>query len=376
MKRKIAILTQPLHDNYGGLLQAYALSTILKKYGEVTIANRWGGHNTAFLRLASKIKQQLFSSKSKLKAKQKNVISENTLAFREKYITNLSQRLTTQKQMKQFAKQGFDTYVVGSDQCWRPRYSPCIDNYFLDFVPENKNITRISYAASFGTSEWEFNEQQTKTCKKLIQKFDAVSVRESTGIDLCDRYLHRKAVHLVDPTMLLDIKDYNLITKNEKQQQSEGNLKVYILDKTEEKHKIIDLVASKKGLKPFEVMPKKRLKQDGIDNTIENFVYPSPATWLQGYQDASFVIADSFHGTVFSILYNIPFIAIGNKKRGMARFESLLKMFGLEGRLLTDFTEENAKKIMNNEIDWAIVNETLKRERAKAFQFMDFQLNK
>src|SRR5690554_2339610 len=375
MKRKIAILTQPLHDNYGGLLQAYALSTVLKKYGEVTIANRWGGHNTALLRLASKIKQQFLSSKPKLSPQQKKVVSQNTLAFREKYIPNLSQRLTTQKQMKDFAEQGFDTFVVGSDQCWRPRYSPCIENYFLDFVSEKKNVKRISYAASFGTSDWEFNEQQTEKCKSLIQKFDAVSVREDSGVDLCDRFLDKKAVHLVDPTMLLDTKVYNLITKNEKQQQSEGDLKVYILDKTKEKQKIIDLIASKKGLKPFEVMPKKRIRQDEID-TIENFVYPSPAAWLQGYQDAKFVIADSFHGTVFSILYNIPFIAIGNKRRGMARFESLLKMFELENRLLTSFNEANAQKILDNEIDWSRVNNILEKERTRAFDFLNSQLNK
>lgn len=373
MKRKIAILTQPLHDNYGGLLQAYALSTVLKKYGDVTIANRWGGHNNALLKLASKIKQQLVGSKQKLSFQQKEVVSQHTLAFREKYIPNLSEKLSTQRQMGNFAKQGFDTYVVGSDQCWRPRYSPCIENYFLDFVPENKSITRVSYAASFGTSDWEFNEKQTEKCKKLIQKFKAVSVREDSGINLCDKYLNKNAVHLVDPTMLLEVEDYNAITKAEEQASSKGDLKVYILDKTDEKQKIIDLVASQKGLTPFEVMPVKRIRQDEIDK-IENFVYPSPAAWLQGYQDAKFVIADSFHGTVFSILYNIPFIAIGNKSRGMARFESLLKMFNIENRLLTDFTQEKAQEILNAEINWERVNKVLKNERAKALEFLNSNL--
>jgi exopolysaccharide biosynthesis predicted pyruvyltransferase EpsI len=374
MKRKIAILTQPLHDNYGGLLQAYALSTVLKKYGDVTIANRWYGHDSALFRLISKIKNQLFDPKPKLSIQQKKLISQHTFAFREKYIPNLSHRLTTQKQMKDFANQGFDTYVVGSDQCWRPRYSPCIENYFLDFVPEKKEITRISYAASFGTSDWEFNGKQSKTCKNLIQKFDAVSVREDSGVDLCSKFFDSEAIHLIDPTMLLNINDYNTITNKENQKRSNGDLKVYILDKTDEKKGIVDFIALKTGLSPFEVMPKKRIKTDKID-IIENFIYPSPIAWLQGYQDASFVIADSFHGTVFSILYNIPFIAVGNKGRGMARFESLLRMFGLENRLLTNFTKEDAQNILDNDIDWLRVNNILEKEKAKAFEFLNTYLN-
>lgn len=372
MKRKIAILTQPLHDNYGGLLQAYALSKTLSKYGDVTIANRWGGHNSCIKRFASKLKQSLINNPNIPTKSQKEIISKNTKLFQKKYIPNLSSKIITDNGMRKFSKMGFDTYVVGSDQCWRPRYSPKITNFFLDFVADKENITRISYAASFGTSEWEFNEQQTKYCRDLIQKFDAISVREHSGIDLCHAYLNKDAIHVLDPTMLLSVADYKKITIDEGIKQSKGNLKVYVLDKSEEKEGVVDFVSKNLELQAFEVLPKKRLKVELVTNkNVNDFIYPSPAIWLRGFQDAEFVITDSFHGTVFSILHNIPFIAIGNVRRGLSRFESLLQMFGLEDRLLLEYNNEKVNEILNNEIDWSKVNLKLESERTRAMNFLN-----
>src|SRR5690606_38396932 len=114
MKRKIAILTQPLHDNYGGLLQAYALSKTLSKYGDVTIANRWVGHNSCIKRFASKLKQSLINNPNIPTKSQKEIISKNTKLFQKKYIPNLSSKIITDNGMRKFSKMGFDTYVVGS----------------------------------------------------------------------------------------------------------------------------------------------------------------------------------------------------------------------------------------------------------------------
>ena len=90
----------------------------------------------------------------------------------------------------------------------------------------------------------------------------------------------------------------------------------------------------------------------------------------QRFQDAKFVITDSFHGTAFSILHNIPFIAIGNVARGMSRFQSLLKMFGLEDRLITDINSVNIDNFAEKEIDWKRVNDVLEKERVKAVGFL------
>ncbi|QQX75955.1 MULTISPECIES: polysaccharide pyruvyl transferase family protein [Aequorivita] len=375
MKRKIAILTQPLHDNYGGLLQAYALSKTLNQYGDVLIINRWGGHNSYIKKFASKIKHSLIRNPNIPTKSQKAIISQHTNAFREKYIPNISQRITTDKGMREHSKMGFNTYVVGSDQCWRPNYSPKITNFFLDFVRDKQNLTRISYAASFGTSEWEFNDEQTKICKDLIQKFEGVSVRESSGVQLCKNHLNSDAIHVLDPTMLLDIEEYKKLTESENVSKSMGNLKVYVLDKSVEKTKLIEYVTEKLNLKSFEVMPDKRMRNARVtSNNVNEFIYPSPLVWLKGFQDAEFVITDSFHGTVFSILHNLPFIAIGNERRGLSRFESLLQMFGLEDRLLIEYNIENANEILKRKIKWSEVNNKLEKERKKAKNFLNTYL--
>ncbi|GGW22050.1 hypothetical protein GCM10007383_01330 [Arenibacter certesii] len=375
---KIGVLTQPLHDNYGGLLQAYALKETLQSLGhEVVIINRRGKERSNFRKIASIIKNKIKGTepnpKTLLSKEDKKIISQNTLAFRNKYIPNLSRPFTSDKDMKNLNSMGFDAYVVGSDQSWRPIYSPSIQNYFLDFAKDEEKIKRLTYAVSFGVSHWEFTEADTKACATLAKKFDAISVREESGIHLVKNYLGAEAIHSLDPTMLLKTEHYLKITKAENVMNNDGDLKVYILDKTEEKQRLINSIESKLGLKQFEVMPNKRIQKDKVDK-IEDYVYPNPAKWIKGYEDAKFVIADSFHGTVFAILFNIPFIAIGNNHRGMARFESLLKMFGLQNRLIIDPQNIDVDEILKTDIDWIRVNEILKQEREKALRYLKMNL--
>ncbi len=135
---EIGILTQPLHDNYGGLLQAYGLKEILQDHGhDVVIINRRGRQNINVVRkIASMLKNRLLgrkvNPKVKLNKSQSDIISSETSYFRKKYIPNLSGLITDSRGMYELNSMGFDAYVVGSDQCWRPRYSPNIRNYFLD----------------------------------------------------------------------------------------------------------------------------------------------------------------------------------------------------------------------------------------------------
>lgn len=376
-KRKIAILTQPLHDNYGGLLQAYALSQKLHELGHESfiINRRRSGHSNFLRNLASKLKRKVLGSGRYIPtSEERAVISKYTLEFRNKYFSNLTEEILNNQKMLELNDQGYDTYIVGSDQCWRPRYSPNITNYFLDFAKDKGNLKRVSYAASFGTEEWEFTSEQTARCKELIQKFDAVSVREDSGVDLCIKHFDKEASHVLDPTMLWDRTFYDKMVNSEQIQDNKGNLKAYVLDKNEEKSYAIKYLEDKLNLKAFEVMPPKRLGKRSPQNLLD-YQFPSPLQWLKGYQDAKFVIADSFHGIVFSILYNVPFIAIGNERRGMARFTSLLKMFNLENRLLTNLANENIDAVLANEIDWVNVNTILENKRKKSINFLNHNLS-
>lgn len=374
---KIGVLTQPLHDNYGGLLQAYALKETLTSLGhDVIIINRQNPINSkarmAISVLRNKILGRPVSPKTLLTKKQKDIISYHTISFRKKFIPGLSHLITDNDGMHKLNNLKFNAYVVGSDQCWRPKYSPSIRNYFLDFAKGQKNIKRISYAASFGVSEWEFAQDDTRVCKELLQYFDAVSVREDSAVEMIKKFLGRNdAVHVVDPTMILPVEHYKHIAKQEKTTESEGTMKVYMLDKSEEKFHVVKQIEKATNLQMFEVLPKKRLGSEVVNSAnIHDFAYPNPAQWLRGYQDARFVITDSFHGTVFSILFNIPFLAIGNKHRGLARFQSLLNMFNLSDRLITDLSNFDSDTFIQKEIDWSKVNGVLDQERKKATDFL------
>lgn len=381
-KLKVAILTQPLHNNYGGLLQAYALKEVLKQRGhEVTVINRRTPTPSKLRLIAHKIKNSLTSRtpdrKLRLTEPQKKIISINTDSFINQYIPELSELITSNHGMKNLNNQNFDAYIVGSDQCWRPTYSPKIENFFLDFAERTKNIKRVSFAASFGTSDWEFSNKQTKTCKKLLKKFDAISVREKSAINLVQTYLNRSdAVHVLDPTMLLSKEQYNNIIKAQKTEKSPGSLNVYVLDKNPEKDAFISNIEKQLGLKQFEVMPKKRINIDKvIGSNINDFQYPHPASWLKAFEDAEFVITDSFHGTLFSILYNVPFITLGNKHRGMARFESLLETFNLSERLVSDIQSVDIDSLQKRNINWQDVNEIINSKRNASLRFLEKALD-
>jgi polysaccharide pyruvyl transferase WcaK-like protein len=266
-------------------------------------------------------------------------------------------------------KYNFDAYIVGSDQVWRPRYSPCITNYFLDFIENTNSYKKIAYAASFGVDNWEFTSKQTKQCSSLAKKFDAIFVREHNGIHLCSKFLGVNAVHVLDPTMLLDKDDYIQLVKSENEIESSGNLMIYILDSSEGKQKIIETVSKELSLIPFSILPNKRFTEES-QNEIDHCVIPSVTSWLRGFMDANFVITDSFHGCIFSIIFNKPFIAIGNKERGLTRFISLLNLFELEDRLII-LPEELSKEKLNKVINFERVNQILNTSQHTSFDFLN-----
>lgn len=373
---KIGILTQSLQANYGGLLQNYALQQILIRAGhEVETINWEGGSGLreTLYRIKIHVFHALFSKKYsllryKLTNKEKEFIQSNTNHFIKTYIKHTAVLNSFVGFVKQAEMRKYNAYVVGSDQCWRPAYNPFLSSMFLDFV-KNKTVKRIAYAASFGTDKWEFTPQQTSVCASLAKKFDLVTVREDSGVILCKEHFGVDAVHVLDPTMLLSKEDYIQLIEKENEPNSNGTLFNYILDPNATKSAFIQKVAKAKGLKTFQVLPKcqaeTRTKED-VKNHIDDCVFPSVTIWLRAFMDAEMTIVDSFHGMVFSIIFNKPFWVIGNASRGMSRFTSLLKMFHLEDRLLREDNLDNVN--FSRPIDWTMVNRILecKREFSKA----------
>lgn len=380
---KIGILTQPLHSNYGGLLQNYALQQTLVRAGHEVETIDWGG-GSGFRAMLYRMKVQVLHTllpnrypllKYMPNDKEKSIIQRNTHHFINTYINHTETIHSYEGFVSQAAKGKYDAYVVGSDQCWRLCYNAFLPSMFLDFV-QDKQVKRIAYAASFGTDKWEFTPQQTAVCVPLAKKFDMVSVREDSGVKLCKENLGVDAVHVLDPTMLLTKEEYIQLIEKEKEPKSNGTLFNYILDPDAKKSVFIQKVAKAKGLKAFQVLPKcqteTRTKED-VKNRIGDCVFPGVTTWLRAFMEADMTIVDSFHGMVFSIIFNKPFWAIGNVSRGMSRFTSLLKMFHLEDRLLDADNLDDVD--FSKPIDWTMVNGILEEKRRECKKLLLTNLN-
>lgn len=377
---KIGIITQPLAVNYGGLLQNYALQqTLLRLDHEVYTINRnnlpriFSAPYTA--RIKYYIKQQI-----------KWLLGRPAYPLRGEYLeiskychSFVYDNIITTKMFRNQAEllkivnsYDFDAYVVGSDQVWRPRYSENIYNDFLDFCQAEQGVKRIAYAASFGVSDWEFSAEQTRECKRLVQLFDAVSVREDSGITLCRDHLGVDALHVLDPTLLLDKADYIHLVEESQEPISSGELFCYILDESPAIASAIQALSAKLSLRPFEVRAPKTDYHHQRRVNISDYVVPSPTKWLRAFMDARMVFTDSFHGCVFSIIFNKPFWVIGNSERGNARFDSLLGLFGLESRRISLSDIDSID--LNTPIDWESVHARLAECRKVSMDFLSASL--
>ncbi len=376
---KTAILTQPLHNNYGGILQAWALQKVLKQLGYHAILIQFCKMQNyhSFEMMVLSIKRFIKNCIKIILGRkwytisnheQDTYIRQNTKYFIDKYITPITPLINSPSELRRYCDTSkFDAYIVGSDQVWRPIYSPKISNFFLDFT-KDKLVKRVAYAASFGTEQWEFSVTDTKKCAKLAQKFDAISVREDSGIKLCRKHLGVDAIQVLDPTLLLEKNFYEELVTNENEPQRPGNLFCYVLDKGEAKDNLIKTIANRIGMIPFTTMPAKSFSTDNYKKNKAECVYPTVTAWLRSFMDAEFVLTDSFHGCVFSIIFNKPFVALGNASRGQSRFTSLLNLFGLENRLCT--TEEDIMEAYQTPIDWDSVNQKKTEWKDISIQFL------
>lgn len=237
---KIAILTLPLHTNYGGILQCYALQTVLEWMGhdvQVLTRPQYGRSYYIIYPLAvckRLLKRVVLGKKVAIFKAPHQIIRQNTNKFMHRYIHQYTQR----KWIAQIASH-FDAIVVGSDQVWRPLYYQPIEEAFLSFLGD-ADIKRVAYAASFGVDYCEYTEEQRKFCSSLLKKFNAVSVRESSGVQLCQEYFDTKAVQALDPTLLLSVDDYRILIKKGKTQPSKGNMLVYMITGLKKKKRLLN----------------------------------------------------------------------------------------------------------------------------------------
>ena len=383
MNNKVGIVTLHAITNYGGILQCYALQTILERMGydvEKIERRRWrkplSRLQKLFIYPFRIFKKKVLKQPCVIKLEEHQYEKAMLQYDRAKYTMPFIDKYIHRRQVFSYSELKANDYlalVVGSDQIWRPQYArnanADIRDAYLNFA-KDWDVKRLAYAASFGTDECEYTEKEKNDCSVLLKKFDAVSVRETSGITLCELMGRNDVCQVIDPTLHLDKDDYiKLIPKD--YPLSKGDLMCYVLDKSEDACAIIDYIAEKNRLTPFEV-----IALSDTESNEEGFYQPPVEKWLKGFVDAKFVVTDSFHACVFSILFGKPFVVLANLERGVARYQTLLKMFGLENRLIYHFDAKAINVILQSEFKPNMRNLEEERGRAKEYLNKGLGINK
>lgn len=375
---KIGILTLPLHTNYGGILQAYALQTVLERMGhEVKVIQKERERLTVpiwkmpFVYPFRAVRKWTWNKEApiffeKIIEHEYPIITQHIQRFIDSYI-----HLHLVKKLDDIKEKDFDAIVVGSDQVWRPYYfkgmwETDIENAFLKFAAE-WSIKRIAYAASFGTDECEYTPEECSSVAELLKHFDGISVREVSGVNLCRERFEACAQHVLDPTLLLSEEDYSsLISPKDNIQPSSPYILEYFLDPTDDKRTLVNKISNAKGLRVF-----KAIREEA--STLEDKIKIPVEEWLDGFRQASFVVTDSFHACVFSIIFKKPFLVVGNAKRGKSRFTSLLDLVGLKNNLIdlcSEYRHDSSNIITKESIN--LLNE----KRKESIQYIISSLSK
>ncbi len=255
--------------------------------------------------------------------------------------------MTQTYQFSDFNKhnENIDTFLIGSDQLW---FYDCYKSWghslFLDFANDDKR--KISYATSFGHKNPKIPDNEIPKLKNLLNRFDALSTRELDGVDILKDKFDVSAVQVLDPVFLCDMKNWEDIANDAERKTMGDYIFTYMLDPTDSKTKALEYLSKKLKMPVVSITDKqynkedkyKLLKKFGVlkGATIEELIYH--------FMNAKYVVTDSYHGACFSLIFNKNFVAIINAKRGISRFETLSKLFNVEGRFIFD-----ANDIMNND---------------------------
>ena len=354
--KKIGILTLPFGPNYGMNLQLYALQTLLLSFGyDVLVINRKWNRVKKNSGLLAAIKRFVYY----------NIICVNIYKFYKKNIRLSQPCYSSEDVAKVCVDNGLDVIIVGSDQVWRIENTRGANfDFFGGFLDNIVSVKILSYAASFGNSEWKGSKDETERISFLLKRFASISVREDSGVKMCKKLFGVESRCSIDPTLLLKSSDYPILSISN---AVNNGIVSYILDKTEQKTDFIKKIKVKKGIaKTTELYPAKGNKSHRFKYSIEE--------WLTYISNAQFVVTDSYHGMIFSIIFKKEFVVIGNSKRGIERFTSLLNKIGLADRLVMDLSTYNLSTI-DFSIDYRKVDGRLEQLRNESFVYLKKHIN-
>jgi hypothetical protein len=367
---KIGIITIHAADNYGALLQAYALQAFLKKAGnEVTLIDyrpeyMINGGGLRWLRSRRDIHTNagiLFIKLGILRGALLGKERRNAFnVFRERHLRTSPRVYKSLDELKEYLPHN-DALICGSDQIWNPPARYGVDPaYYLDFGPAFTR--RISYAASFGKTHVE--KEYREPIGKLLRRLDAVSVREESGMPIVHELSGQQASWVPDPTILND--DYQTIT-------SAPEFDNFVFSYSLRDHKTVDVVKNyvAKIFNVRAIAPYNPQYQWFSGGSRVNL---GPSEWLGHIVRSCFVVTNSFHGTIFSILFQKPFITValaGKKQAYNERSFCLLGRLGLAHRILKEGQGEKELRILiKTPIDWDTVHQRLKTWRDQGSVFL------
>lgn len=346
------ICTITCHDvyNHGASLQAYALMKYLDNKGHtvkiidykpdylsshysLTAINnpKWGKNlliKTIYLLL--KLPGRIIALKRKREFDR----------FTAEFLELTPKRYSSNQQLKNSPPIA-DVYICGSDQIWNSLHKNGRDPaFYLDFVPENRK--KVSYAASFAT-ETILDEYKNFVTEK-VNNLDWVSVREKSGVAILNDLGINHAVNVLDPVFLLSKDDWNQIAKHK---YTEKYILVYDFDNNNLIKKLALEIAEKTGMRIYSINPFKNNYAD------KSFKYVGPQSFISLIRDATFILSNSFHAAVFSVIYNKNFLIVNRKENINTRMRDLLDDLNLKERLISesyDF-ESILKPINYNEVE-------------------------
>lgn len=346
--KRIGLITINDNNNYGNRLQNYAVQIKLEKMNhecitiknDVCLNNKTDRYKNSFIFQLKKLKRFIKRSKRK----------KLFLEF-NRYI-NFSKGYfywSTEKSLI-----NYDFLVIGSDQVWNPTFRRLSD---FDLAVFNGRTKKISFAASFGISE--LPEQYKEKTSKALKDFKAISVREDAGKKIVEELTEREDVEvLVDPTMLLTVEEWNKVVKKPEQLKTDKFILNYFLGELSENYKKeIERIAKENHCEIINILDKN-----------SPFYQTGPSEFLYLEKNAFLVCTDSYHSSIFAILFNRPFLVFDredNWEKMNSRIETLLSKFKLEDRRCNgQITEEMLKA---NYID---TYKILEKEREKSMQFL------
>lgn len=361
---RIGLFSPHFAFNYGAVLQAFALKTFLIEHGyDAVIINRRPEYHCAIPSLSGRIARRI-----------EELAKFNSFGrFERKYLQPQTELIVHQKDWSKFKSFHFDAVIVGSDQVWRDDY--CFTsfgyNLFLDFITD-RSIKKISYAPSLGKESWNADPEVEAKVKELISDFSSISVREKSSIDILKQKFGVDSELVLDPTMLLTNEDYRRHFRMKK--QLNNYIATYILDYNDSLDMVLSNIGKDLNLNTNKIIVRKTPKSK-MGRLRDRFRTMKPVLeWVSDIANAKFVITNSFHGMVFSIIFRKQFVVIMNKERGAARFKSLLSMFGLENRLINNYND--SLSLFSETIDYSAIDPIIDLWRNQSINFLIKSLSK